>query len=33
MVTHDLNIKYYSHRVLKGLDGRIIGEAIKAKLR
>lgn len=26
MVTHDVNLKYYSHRVLKVLDGKIIGE-------
>jgi ABC-type lipoprotein export system ATPase subunit len=26
MVTHDVNLKYYSHRVLKILDGKIIGE-------
>lgn len=25
MVTHDVNMKYYSHRVLKVLDGKIIG--------
>jgi ABC-type lipoprotein export system ATPase subunit len=28
MVTHDVNLKYYSHRVLKVLDGKIIGEEI-----
>lgn len=28
MVTHDVNMKYYSHRVLKVLDGKIIGEEI-----
>lgn len=26
MVTHDVNLKFYSHRVLKVLDGKIIGE-------
>ena len=26
MVTHDVNLKYYSHRVLKVLDGKIISE-------
>lgn len=26
MVTHDVNLKYLSHRVLKVLDGKIIGE-------
>ena len=26
MVTHDVNMKYYCHRVLKVLDGKIIGE-------
>jgi putative ABC transport system ATP-binding protein len=26
MVTHDVNMKYYSHRVLKVLDGKVIGE-------
>ena len=25
MVTHDVNLKYLSHRVLKVLDGKIIG--------
>lgn len=25
MVTHDVNLKFYSHRVLKVLDGKIIG--------
>lgn len=24
MVTHDVNLKYYSHRVLRVLDGKII---------
>jgi ABC-type lipoprotein export system ATPase subunit len=34
MVTHDVNLKYYSHRVLKVLDGKIIGEeVIDAKVR
>jgi putative ABC transport system ATP-binding protein len=28
MVTHDVNLKFYSHRVLKVLDGKIIGEEI-----
>lgn len=28
MVTHDVNMKYYSHRVLKVLDGKIIGEEV-----
>jgi ABC-type methionine transport system ATPase subunit len=28
MVTHDVNMKYYSHRVLKVLDGKIIGEEL-----
>ena len=26
MVTHDVNLKYYSHRVMKVLDGKIIAE-------
>ncbi len=26
MVTHDVNMKYYCHRVLKVLDGKVIGE-------
>lgn len=26
MVTHDVNMKYYCHRVLKVLDGKIIAE-------
>lgn len=26
MVTHDVNLKFYCHRVLKVLDGKIIGE-------
>ena len=26
MVTHDANLKFFSHRVLKVLDGKIIGE-------
>lgn len=26
MVTHDVNMKNYCHRVLKVLDGKIIGE-------
>jgi len=26
MVTHDVNLKYLSHRVLKVLDGKIIAE-------
>ena len=26
MVTHDVNLKFYSNRVLKVLDGKIIGE-------
>jgi putative ABC transport system ATP-binding protein len=25
MVTHDVNLKFYSHRTLKVLDGKIIG--------
>lgn len=25
MVTHDVNLKFYSNRVLKVLDGKIIG--------
>lgn len=34
MVTHDVNMKYYSHRVLKVLDGKIIGEEfIDSKVR
>jgi putative ABC transport system ATP-binding protein len=34
MVTHDVNLKYLSHRVLKVLDGKIIGEeAINPELR
>lgn len=28
MVTHDVNLKFYSHRVLKVLDGKIIGEEV-----
>jgi len=28
MVTHDVNLKFYSHRVLKVLDGKIIGEEL-----
>jgi hypothetical protein len=28
MVTHDVNLKYLSHRALKVLDGKIIGEEI-----
>jgi ABC-type lipoprotein export system ATPase subunit len=28
MVTHDVNLKFYSNRVLKVLDGKIIGEEI-----
>lgn len=28
MVTHDVNLKYLSHRVLKVLDGKIIGEEL-----
>jgi ABC-type lipoprotein export system ATPase subunit len=28
MVTHDVNMKYYCHRVLKVLDGKIIGEEL-----
>jgi ABC-type lipoprotein export system ATPase subunit len=26
MVTHDVNLKFYSHKVLKVLDGKIIAE-------
>lgn len=26
MVTHDVNLKFYSNRVLKVLDGKIIAE-------
>ena len=34
MVTHDVNLKFYSHRVLKVLDGKIIGEEhIDASIR
>lgn len=34
MVTHDVNLKYLSHRVLKVLDGKIIGEElIDARIR
>lgn len=34
MVTHDANLKFYSHRVLKVLDGKIIGEEkIDPKIR
>lgn len=34
MVTHDVNLKYLSHRVLKVLDGKIIGEEyIDARVR
>lgn len=34
MVTHDVNLKYYSHRVLKVLDGKIIAEEfIEKKVR
>lgn len=28
MVTHDVNLKSYSHRVLRVLDGKIIGEEL-----
>ena len=28
MVTHDVNLKYLSNRVLKVLDGKIIGEEL-----
>lgn len=28
MVTHDVNLKFYSHRVFKVLDGKIIGEEL-----
>lgn len=28
MVTHDVNLKFYSNRVLKVLDGKIIGEEL-----
>jgi hypothetical protein len=28
MVTHDVNLKYLAHRILKVLDGKIIGEEI-----
>lgn len=28
MVTHDVNLKFFSHRVLKVLDGKIIGEEV-----
>ena len=34
MVTHDVNLKFYSHRVLKVLDGKIIAEeGIDSKIR
>ncbi len=34
MVTHDVNLKYLAHRVLKVLDGKIIGEeVIQSKVR
>lgn len=34
MVTHDVNLKYLSHRVLKVLDGKIIGqEHIQSRVR
>ena len=34
MVTHDVNLKYLAHRVLKVLDGKIIGEEnIEPKVR
>ena len=28
MVTHDVNLKFYSHRVFKVLDGKIIGQEL-----
>lgn len=28
MVTHDVNLKYLAHRILKVLDGKIIAEEV-----